>query len=316
MELTPKARPADAEERHDCPTFRHRRSTCRTRGGKDSSENYHTAPFLSSCRAEEEMEGWCLADPRPRPAVEDRRIPAGDRGPWRRKAARPIRDGYARCSTAQEGNRQPDRGPGGRAGATSLLREDSDPIQGPPRAGGALHACPRTSRGPPRSQTVILTVHEPSGWLRNAAELMTGTPSIQGRRHQIESKGPLTGHLRTVDGMGAMLFRRAGRRRSLDRATSARKLEGHTSAAGGQGTTAGGPKVIDDEHAHLRHRPQEQGHPLSPRSPGKMVIKAEERRQDPIRRSLYRAPREAEDQRGVGGYGTRVRVTTLPAGGH
>lgn len=99
MEMTP-GQAADAAERHDCPRCEAPAgSPCRTRGGT-TAVKYHTARFVLVPALREELE---VAVP-------------GDRGPGRpwkpgppimtaaaaQNFARPIRIGYARCSTARQ----------------------------------------------------------------------------------------------------------------------------------------------------------------------------------------------------------------------
>ncbi|BBJ37862.1 hypothetical protein SSPO_005800 [Streptomyces antimycoticus] len=96
MELTLN-QAASAVERNDCPTCEaSAESPCRTRGGKAATK-YHTARFILVPTLREE-----LAVP------EDR----GPGRPWKAgppvealpaaAVVKPIRIGYARCSTAQQ----------------------------------------------------------------------------------------------------------------------------------------------------------------------------------------------------------------------
>src|SRR5260370_29618451 len=99
MEMTPE-QAANVVERHDCPKCQAPAgSPCRTRGGK-TAVKYHTARFVLVPALREELE---VAVP-------------GDRGPGRpwkprrpietasvaENAAKPIRIGDTRCSTAQQ----------------------------------------------------------------------------------------------------------------------------------------------------------------------------------------------------------------------
>jgi hypothetical protein len=98
VDLTPD-QAANAVERSDCPKCEAPAgSPCRTRGGKTATK-YHTARFILVPALREELEVLVPDDRgpgrpwKPGPPVEQ--VPAAP-------AAKPIRIGYARCSTAQQ----------------------------------------------------------------------------------------------------------------------------------------------------------------------------------------------------------------------
>src|SRR5260370_29765219 len=99
MELTPD-QAANAAERHDCPKCEvPAGSPCRTAGGKTAAK-YHTARFTLVPSLREVLDVAVPEDRSPGkawkqgPAIAAAHSPAG--------AAKPIRSGYARCSTATQ----------------------------------------------------------------------------------------------------------------------------------------------------------------------------------------------------------------------
>lgn len=291
MELTP-GQAADAAERHDCPKCQAPAgSPCRTRGGK-TAVKYHTARFVLVPALREELEVLVPGDRGPgRPWKPG--DPAGT-APLAENAARPIRIGYARCSTAQQELAS-------QAAALEAVQckrvfseKISTRIKVRPELERALTLA-RDIKEAASDQPVILTVHELKRLARNAAELMTLSAQLQAAGIQLELlTGPLTG-IYDPDGMGAMLFAVLAVAAQLDRDYIREKtLEGQAAAAA-KGNHGGRPKVIDDDMLTFAIALKNKGTPV-PQIAGKLVIKAGKNAgKHPSVASLYRALAEADD---------------------
>ena len=161
---------------------------------------YHTARFALVPAQREELE-----------------VPVpGDRGPGRpwkpgrpaetasvaENAAKPIRIGYARCSTAQ----QELASQAAALEAAQCKRVFSEKISTRVKVRPELEKALKLARDIKEAapdQPVILTVHELKRLARNAAELMTLSAQLQAAGIQLELlTGPLTG-IYDPDGMGS-----------------------------------------------------------------------------------------------------------------
>ncbi|MFI6985883.1 recombinase family protein [Embleya sp. NPDC050154] len=175
MDLTPD-QAADAVERNDCSKCEAPAgSACRTRGGKTTTK-YHTARFILVPAMREALQ-IPVPDDRgpgrvwaPRASVDPAPVVA---------AARPIRIGYARCSTAQQ-ELQSQLDALEAAQCKRIFSEEiSTRIKVRPELERALGLAYDIKEAAP-DQEVILTVHELKRLARNAAELMTLSGQLQG----------------------------------------------------------------------------------------------------------------------------------------
>jgi DNA invertase Pin-like site-specific DNA recombinase len=208
-------------------------------------------------------------------------------------AAKPIRIGYARCSTAQQEL----------ASQLAALEpickrifseKISTRIKTRPELEKALKLAYDIKEAAP-DQEVILTVHELKRLARNAAELMTMSGQLQDAGVQLELlTGPLTG-IYDPNGMGAMFFAVLAVAAQLDRNYIREKtLEGQQAAAA-KGNHGGRPKVIDDDMLTFAVALKDKGVPV-PDIAKKLTIKTGKNAgRHPSVASLYRALAEAED---------------------
>lgn len=289
MDLTPN-QAAIAVERNNCPKCEAPAgSTCRTRGGKCATK-YHTARFILVPALREELEVIVPEDRGPGrpwkagPPVEA--LPAA-------AAAKPIRIGYARCSTARQEL----------ASQLAALEpvckrifseKISTRIKTRPELEKALKLAYDIKEAAP-DQEVILTVHELKRLARNAAELMTLSGQLQDAGVQLELlTGPLTG-IYDPNGMGAMFFAVLAVAAQLDRNYIREKtLEGQQTAAA-KGNHGGRPKVIDDDMLTFAVALKNKGVPV-PDIAKKLTIKTGKNAgRHPSVASLYRALAEAEE---------------------
>ncbi|MFJ6438564.1 recombinase family protein [Streptomyces sp. NPDC091416] len=291
MQLTPD-QAANAVERYDCPKCEvPGGSPCRTRGGKTATK-YHTARFILVPALREELEVLVPDDRgpgrtwKPGPPVEEMSSAP---------PARPIRIGYARCSTAtQELQSQLDAL--ARADCKSVYSEKiSTRIKTRPELEKALKLAYDIKEAAP-DQEVILTVHELKRLARNAAELMTLSGQLQAAGVQLELlTGPLTG-IHDPNGMGAMFFAVLAAAAQIERNYIREKtLEGQVSAAS-KGNHGGRPKVIDDDMLTFAQTLKDKGVPV-PEIAKKLTIKTGKNKdQHPSVASVYRALAEAEQR--------------------
>ncbi|WP_079168568.1 recombinase family protein [Streptomyces colonosanans] len=292
MDLTPD-QAASAVERNDCPKCEAPAgSPCRTRGGKAATK-YHTARFILIPALREELDVLVPEDRgpgrpwKPGPPVEQ--APAAP-------VAKPIRIGYARCSTAQQEL----------ASQLAALEpvckrifseKISTRVKVRPELEKALKLAYDIKEAAP-DQEVILTVHELKRLARNAAELMTLSAQLQTAGVQLELlTGPLTG-IYDPNGMGAMFFAVLAVAAQLDRNYIREKtLEGQMTAAA-KGNHGGRPKVIDDDMLTFAIALKNKGVPV-PQIAKKLTIKTGKNAgKPPSVASLYRALAEAEDAAG------------------
>ncbi len=291
MEMTP-GQAADAAERHDCPRCAAPAgSPCCTRGGK-TAVKYHTARFVLVPALREELEV----------AVPDDRGPGR---PWKpgppietasaaQNAARPIRIGYARCSTARQELASQTAALEASQCKRIFSEKISTRIKVRPELENALNLARDIKEAAP-DQPVILTVHELKRLARNAAELMTLSALLQAAGIRLELlTGPLTG-IYDPDGMGSMLFAVLAVAAQLDRDYIREKtLEGQAAAAA-RGNHGGRPKVINDDMLTFAIALKNKGVPV-PEIAGKLVIKAGKNAgKPPSVASLYRALAEVGD---------------------
>ncbi len=291
MELTP-GQAADAAERHDCPRCQvPAGSPCRTRGDK-TAVKYHTARFVLVPALRDELEVL---------------VPAGrGRGrPWKPgspvqaastagNAARAIRIGYARCSTARQELASQAAALEAAQCKRIFSEKISTRIKVRPELENALRLARDIKEAAP-DQPVILTVHELKRLARNAAELMTLSAQLQATGIRLELlTGPLTG-IYDPRGMGSMLFAVLAVAAQLDRDYIREKtLEGQAAAAA-KGHHGGRPKVIDDDMLTFAIALKDKGIPV-PQIAGKLVIRTGKNAGSPPSvASLYRALAEAGD---------------------
>jgi DNA invertase Pin-like site-specific DNA recombinase len=243
MDLTPGSA-ANEIERRPCPKCEvPAGSACRTQGGK-TAPKYHTARFVLVPALREELEMTVPADRNPgKPWKPGPEIVAAIA---ETTPGKPIRIGYARCSTAgQDLSSQIDALTA--AGCRQIFSEKiSTRVKTRPEFEAALKLAADIKRAAP-DQIVIFTVHELKRPARNAAELMLLAATLQQRGIQLELlTGPMPG-VYDPNGMGAMLFAVLAVAAQLDRDYIREKtLEGHAAAAA-QGRHSGRPKVIDDD---------------------------------------------------------------------
>ncbi len=291
MDLTPE-QAAAAVERHPCPKCAASAgSPCRTGGGK-SAARYHTARFILVPALREELNIAVPPDRLPgRPWAPG---PAVDAGMAEVPAGRPIRIGYARCSTARQ-ELASQLAALEVAGCTRVFSEKiSTRVRVRPELEQALRLC-RDIKDAAPDQAVILTVHEMKRLARNAAELMTLAGALQAAGIQLELlSGPLTG-IYDPNGMGAMLFAVLAVAAQLDREYIREKtLEGQQAAAA-KGNHGGRPKVIDDDMLTFAAALRDKGVPM-PEIAGKLTIKSGKNAgKNPSVASLYRALADAAE---------------------
>lgn len=290
MDLTPD-QAANAVERNDCPKCEAPAgSSCRTRGGKTATK-YHTPRFILIPALREELDVSIPEDRgpgrawKPGPPIE-----AAPLAP----AAKPIRIGYARCSTAQQ-ELQSQLDALALAQCKRVFSEKiSTRVKVRPELEEALKLAYDIKEAAP-DQEVILTVHELKRLARNAAELMTLSTQLQTAGVQLELlTGPLTG-IYDPNGMGAMFFAVLAVAAQLDRNYIREKtLEGQVTAAS-KGNHGGRPKVIDDDSLTFAVALKDKGVPV-PEIAKKLTIKTGKNvGKHPSVASLYRALAEAEE---------------------
>lgn len=289
MDLTPD-QAADAVERNDCPKcVAPAGSACRTRGGKTATK-YHTARFILVPAMREELE-IPVPDDRGPGRVWLPRAPV-DPGPAV-AAARPIRIGYARCSTAQqELQSQLDALEAARCKRV-FSEKISTRIKVRPELEKALKLAYDIKEAAP-DQEVILTVHELKRLARNAAELMMLSGQLQGAGVQLELlTGPLTG-IHDPNGMGAMFFAVLAAAAQIERNYIREKtLEGQVTAAA-KGNHGGRPKVIDEDMLTFARALKDKGVPV-PEIAKKLTIKTGKNKdKHPSVASVYRALADTE----------------------
>ena len=297
MGMTP-GQAADAAERCDCPKCAAPAgSPCRTRGGK-TAVKYHTARFVLVPALREELEVAVPGDRGPgrlwKPGP-----PAGTAAPAG-NAARPIRIGYVRCSTAKQELVSQTAALEAAQCKRIFAEKISTRIRVRPGLEKALNLARDIKEAAP-DQPVILTVHELKRLARNAAELMTLSARLQAAGIQLELlTGPLTG-IYDPAGMGSMLFAVLAVAAQLDRDYIREKtLEGQAAAAA-KGNHGGRPKVIDDDMLTFAIALKDKGVSV-PEIAGKLVIKTGKNAGNPPSvASLYRALAEAARPRGVEG---------------
>nr|WP_157570183.1 recombinase family protein [Microtetraspora malaysiensis] len=207
-------------------------------------------------------------------------------------AAKPIRIGYARCSTAQQEL----------ASQLTALEpvckrifseKISTRIKNRPELEKALKLAYDIKEAAP-DQEVILTVHELKRLARSAAELMTLSGQLQAAGVQLELlTGPLTG-IYDPNGMGAMFFAVLAVAAQLDRNYIREKtLEGQQAAAA-KGNHGGRPKVIDEDMLTFAQALKDKGVPV-PEIAKKITIKTGKNAgRHPSVASLYRPFPDAE----------------------
>ncbi|MFI6062461.1 recombinase family protein [Streptomyces sp. NPDC051286] len=211
-------------------------------------------------------------------------------------AAKPIRVGYARCSTAQQ-ELAPQLTALEPVCKRIFSEKISTRIKNRPELEKALKLAYDIKEAAP-DQEVILTVHELKRLARNAAELMTLSGQLQAAGVQLELlTGPLTG-IYDPNGMGAMFFAVLAVAAQLDRNYIREKtLEGQQAAAA-KGNHGGRPKVIDDDSLLFARALRDRGVPV-PEIAGNLTIKTGKNAgKHPSVASLYRALAEAEDAAG------------------
>ncbi|MFI7708796.1 recombinase family protein [Nonomuraea sp. NPDC049480] len=289
MDLTPE-QAAHAAERHACPKCEvPAGSPCRTRGAKTASK-YHTARFILVPALREELEVLVPEDRGParpwKPGPPIEAVPAVP-------VAKPIRIGYARCSTAQQ-ELQSQLDALAAAQCKRIFSEKiSTRVKVRPELDKALTLAYDIKQAAP-DQEVILSVHELKRLARNAAELMTLSAQLQRAGVQLELlTGPLTG-IYDPNGMGAMFFAVLAVAAQLDRNYIREKtLEGQHAAAA-KGNHGGRPKVIDDDALTFALALKQKGVPV-PEIARKLTIKTGKNAgKHPSVASVYRALAEAE----------------------
>ena len=291
MEMPP-GQAAAAAERRECPRCQAPAgSPCRTRGGK-TAVKYHTARFVLVPALREELEVAVPAD-------------RGPGRPWKPgapietasvvgSAARPIRIGYARCSTVRQELASQTAALEAAQCKRIFAEKISTRIKVRPELEKALNLARDIKQAAP-DQPVILSVHELRRLARNAAELMTLSAQLQAAGIELELlTGPLTG-IYDPTGMGSMLFAVLAVAAQLDRDYIREKtLEGQVAAAA-KGNHGGRPKVIDDDMLTFAIALKNKGVPV-PEITGKLVIKTGKNAgKPPSVASLYRALAEAGD---------------------
>jgi hypothetical protein len=208
MDVTPD-QAALAVERYDCPNCEAPAgSACRTRGGKTAAK-YHTPRFVLVPALREELEVPVPADRFPGRAWKQGPALAVVPAP---RTERPVRIGYARTSTARQelaSQLEALR----RAECHKVFHEQiSTRVKVRPELEKALALAHQFKEAAPETP-VIFTVHELKRLARNAAELMTLSAEIPGRRHPARTPHrPAHRDLRPQR-HGRHVLRRARRRR-------------------------------------------------------------------------------------------------------
>jgi DNA invertase Pin-like site-specific DNA recombinase len=288
VDLTPD-QAAIAVERNDCPKCEAPAgSPCRTCGGKTATK-YHTARFILVPALREELDVLVPEDRGPgrpwKPGPPVDAVPTA-------AASKPIRIGYARCSTAQQELQS-------QLDALEPLckrifsEKISTRVKTRPKLEEALKLAYDIKEAAP-DQEVILTVHELKRLARNAAELMTLSGQLQGAGVQLELlTGPLSG-IYDPNGMGAMFFAVLAAAAQIERNYIREKtLEGQVTAAA-KGNHGGRPKVIDEDMLLFARALKDRGVPV-PEIAKKLTIKTGKNAgQPPSVASVYRALAEAE----------------------
>ncbi|WP_324197181.1 recombinase family protein [Streptomyces sp. NRRL B-1677] len=208
-------------------------------------------------------------------------------------ATKPIRIGYARCSTAQQ-ELQSQLDALAPVCKRIFSEKISTRIKTRPELEKALKLAYDIKEAAP-DQEVILTVHELKRLARNAAELMTLSGQLQAAGVQLELlTGPLTG-IYDPNGMGAMFFAVLAAAAQIERNYIREKtLEGQVSAAA-KGNHGGRPKVIDEDSLLFARALKDRGVPV-PEIAKKLTIKTGKNAgRHPSVASLYRALAEAEE---------------------
>lgn len=174
--------------------------------------------------------------------------------------AKPIRIGYARCSTAQQ--ELASQLAAFEPVCKRIFSEKiSTRIKTRPELEKALNLAYDIKEAAP-DQEVILTVPELERLARNATELMTRSGQLQDVGVQLELlTGPLTG-IYDPNGRGAMFFAVLAVASQLDSNYIREKtLEGQQTAAA-KGNHGGRPKVIDDDMLTFAVALQNKGVPV------------------------------------------------------
>ncbi|MEU1036258.1 recombinase family protein [Streptomyces mirabilis] len=254
------------------------------------------------------------------PVPEDR----GPGRPWKpgppveqapaASAAKPIRIGYARCSTAQQ-ELQSQLDALAPVCKRIFSEKISTRVKTRPELEKALKLAYDIKEAAP-DQEVILSVHELKRLARNAAELMTLSGQLQSAGVQLELlTGPLSG-IYDPGGMGAMFFAVLAAAAQIERNYIREKtLEGQVSAAA-KGNHGGRPKVIDEDMLVFARALKDRGVPV-PEIAKKLTIKTGKNvGKPPSVASLYRALAEAEETEAPAG--TQIiaqrRLVQDPAG--
>jgi DNA invertase Pin-like site-specific DNA recombinase len=285
--------PADAAavEHFDCPTCQAPAdSVCRTRGGKVAPK-YHTPRFMlvPALRAELQVKipadrgpgrVWRQGEPIPASAPIDRH--------------RPVRIGYARCSTAtQELDSQLDALTV--AGCDPIFSEKiSTRVKIRSEFVKAFELARTIKRTVPH-QSVILTVHEMKRLARGAAELLAIADDLRTADIGLELlTGPLAG-LYDPSGHGAALFAFfAGMAESEREYIREKSLEGQASARE-RGRHGGRPRVLDDNMADYARALRAGGLPV-PEIARKLVIPSGKNKgTNPSVASVYRMLADQHD---------------------
>ncbi|WP_345584321.1 recombinase family protein [Streptomyces prasinosporus] len=276
-------------ERNDCPKCETPAgSACRTRGGKTATK-YHTARLILVPALREHLDVLVPEDRGPgRPWKPGPPVEVAPAAP----VAKPIRIGYARCSTAQqELQSQLDAL---RPVCKRIFSEKiSTRVKTRPKLEAALKLAYDIKEAAP-DQEVPLTVHELKRLARNTAELMTLSNQLQRAGVRLELlTGPLTG-IYDPNGMGAMFLAVLAVAAQLDRNCIREKtLEGQVAAAT-KGNHGGRPKVIDDDMLLFARALKDKGVPV-PEIAKKVTIKTGKNAgQHPSVASVYRALADAE----------------------
>lgn len=298
METTPD-QIAVAIERHDCPQCEAPAgSPCRTRSGKTATK-YHTARFILVPALRDELAVPVPDDRRPgRPWQPG--PPADAPAEAEEPPGKPIRIGYARCSTTGQ-DLASQLAVLEAADCKRIFSEKiSTRIKVRPELEAAFQLARDIKQAAP-DQAVVFTVHELKRLARNAAELMTLSAALQADGIQLELlSGPLTG-IYDPNGLGSMLFAVLAVAAQLDRDYIREKtLEGQRAAAA-KGNHGGRPKVFDDDMLTFALALRDKGTPM-PEIAKKLTIKTGKNAgKHPSVASVYRALADAGTLAGATG---------------